>query len=81
MSATVKKYWYGSKPTECEVCKHAIKDTFLDARLRIEMAGSVWHGWGKVCEACHAAYGCGTGIGKGQKYQKQKDGTWLKIEG
>ena len=36
---------------------------------------------GMMTPASHDYYGRGLGTGYGQKYMKQADGKWLKVEG
>lgn len=37
--------------------------------------------WALMVPAVHRLYGVGLGLGRGQKYVKQPDGKWLKVEG
>jgi hypothetical protein len=62
--------WIGM-PSHCDVCGHAIGDFFYDAKLR-----EGW--WGLVCEQCFNRFGCGLGLGRGQKYDSK---TGFKVEG
>jgi len=39
----------------------------------------MWGPWANMCCDCHARCGEGVGTGKGQLYEKQTDGRWLKI--
>lgn len=76
MSKTEKKiYWEGSAPVCCEWCKGSLDGVFIDGKVRFRAC------WGKLCAECHEAHGIGLGLGKGQKYVKQPDGKWLKVEG
>lgn len=52
-----------------------IKDTIIDGRTI--------HGpWAIMTPESWEKHGCGTlGTGCGQKYQKQADGKWLKVQG
>jgi hypothetical protein len=54
-----------------------IKDEFIDGKTRLG------HGpWAIMVPQSWRAYGVGTlGLGWGQRYKKQKDGRWLKVEG
>jgi len=75
MSKTEKEvYWEGAEPLGCELCEDDIKHEFIDGRTR-------WHCWGMLCPVCHTNCGVGLGLGKGQRYVKQPDGKWLKVEG
>ena len=51
-----------------------IKDTIVDGRTH---NGS----WALMTPDNFATFGVGLGLGRGQKYKKQKDGKWLKVEG
>jgi hypothetical protein len=37
--------------------------------------------WAIMTPDSHKAHGVGLGLGKGQRYAKQPDGRWLKVEG
>jgi hypothetical protein len=38
--------------------------------------------WANMCESSWKKFGCGKlGTGYAQKYEKQADGRWLKVEG
>ena len=37
--------------------------------------------WGIMTPSSHRMHGRGLGLGKGQRYEKQDDGKWLKVEG
>lgn len=72
------KYWCGEVPKEddfgCPI-EHKPGSIFYDGRTRIGV-------WGFMTVSSWLLEGCGrTGMGCGQKYQMQKDGRWLKIEG
>lgn len=65
--------WSGS--TTCDFCHKEIPHTLIDGKT---MMGS----WATMCPQCHAFYGYrkfGTGIG--QKYQKDSNGKFVKVEG
>lgn len=67
-------YWVGVI-THCNLCEGALGSVMYDAREK-------WSGrWGNFCHSCFQAVGSGLGTGKGQKYAKQADGKWLKVEG
>jgi hypothetical protein len=68
------RYWGGEPPVLCAVCLKAITAVFVDAKLQ-----NGW--WEKVDPHCHAKWGTGLGVGKGQRYVRQTDGRWLKTEG
>ena len=68
-----KKFWGGSEP-KCDFCGRTTMKKFIDGAT---IAGP----WAMMCIPCHRTLGMGLGLGKGQLYQKQKDSSWLKIEG
>ena len=37
--------------------------------------------WAVMNPISHAIFGLGLGLGAGQLYEKQQDGSWLKVEG
>jgi hypothetical protein len=74
MTKRVRKHWIGTPPEKCELCGRPIVDTFVDGK-------TVYGPWSNMCLPCHNQYGIGLGTGHGQKYQKQNDGTWLKVGG
>ena len=58
------------------------KDDFQNPILDIVIDGKTVYGcWAMMSEESFKKYGCGLGLGLGQKYQIQPDGRWLKIEG
>lgn len=65
-------YWDGTPPTDCQICETPFEDKFFDAATRLGP-------WGQICPSCMDTFGYGTGKGKGQEYQKQADGSWLKV--
>jgi hypothetical protein len=66
-------YWKGSDPIKDDFDVRII-DTFVDGKTK---QGP----WAMMAPSSFQLYGVGLGLGKGQKYQKQGDGKWLKIEG
>lgn len=69
-----KVYWRGSDPVKCEADGTMLKERFYDAADRFGR-------WGMLCDACFLKVGVGLGVGKGQKFERQTDGRWLKTEG
>ena len=67
-------YWLGPYPTRCEVSGARIEAVFYDAKI----PGG---GWAIVVPAIFETLGCRTGVGHGQRYEKQEDGRWLKTAG
>ena len=72
MKTDVKK-WLGSTPTNCDLCKAPIDNTFVDGK-------TCYGPWAIMCITCHTQVGCGLGTGKGQKYEKQRE-DWVKVAG
>ncbi len=71
----MSKEWIGDKPKVCQMCGGKIVDIFIDGK--VGRFGS----WAIMCNSCHISSGTGLGTGKGQKFEKQPNGSWLKIEG
>lgn len=70
-----KKLWYGE--TTCDLCHHEITDTLYDAAVRY-----VGFPWATMCEKCYKKHGVKKlGQGFGQKYVKNVDGEFEKVEG
>ena len=67
----IKNDWLSQIPTNCDTCHKSIDGTFVDGKTNMGP-------WALMCEKCHQKFGCGLGIGKGQKYQ---DVTGKFIEG
>lgn len=71
-------YWIGTPITCCEYCKNPIPQnigvSFYDAKTKLGH-------WCILCGACFEIYGIGLGRGLGQRFQRQKDGLWLKVGG
>ena len=72
MTTKRKKKWCSSIPECCNICSTPVTDRFIDGRIRT-------HGsWAIMCTTCHAQYGVGLGLGCGQLYVKDTDGTFVK---
>lgn len=67
-------YWTGKPPAKCDVYGTPITDTFIDGATRMGP-------WANMHPDTHADVGLGLGTGRGQKYQRQLDGRWMKVEG
>jgi hypothetical protein len=68
-------YWRSAVPSECQVTPGlTVTDVFVDGATR---SGP----WALMHPDTHAVYGRGLGVGRGQKYERQSDGKWLKIAG
>jgi hypothetical protein len=66
-------YWIGKVPEKDDFGK-PIKDFFVDGKTK---SGP----WAMMTLASYRVHGVGLGLGKGQQYEKQDDGKWLKVEG
>jgi len=84
------KYWIGPAPDQCDVCKGSFKapmraDIMFDAVVSLPtsrtLAPTKRSIWANVCTDCFLQFGTGLGQGRGQKYEKQQDGRWLKVAG
>jgi len=70
-----KRYWVG-RVSERDDFGNPIKDQFIDGVMRGR--GS----WAIMTPAAFRVFGVGKlGTGYGQRYKKQADGKWLKVEG
>ena len=70
----MKKYWTGNIGKTDDFGK-PITDIVYDGK-------TVMGPWAMMTPVSWMVYGVGkTGTGYGQKYQRQDDGRWLKVEG
>ena len=69
----VPKFWCG-EPDPCDFCCRPFTTRFTDGRTS---SGQ----WGNACVPCAARQGMSLGMGRGQQYDKQEDGRWLKTGG
>jgi hypothetical protein len=69
-----KKYWNGPLPET---------DDFGDRYHKVMIDGKTRQGpWANMTDTSWRLYGIGRlGTGCGQRYEKQEDGRWLKVEG
>jgi hypothetical protein len=70
---------YINPPTECDLCKADFDLDMYDASARVP--GRLGRIWANLCEDCFACCDGHLGTGRGQHYQRQPDGKWLKIAG
>jgi hypothetical protein len=68
------KYWMGPVPKQCDICQRPITDTFVDGAIKLGP-------WGVMGLCCFEKWGRGLGTGRGQKYVKQENGHFKKVEG
>lgn len=69
-------YWRGSTPVKCDLC-----DQPLDGKKFVDGSTKPQGTWGILDLRCHRIHGNGLGTGRGQLYERQDDGRYLKIEG
>ena len=67
------KYWTGDPPAKDDFGDPITKE-FIDGMTKIGP-------WAFMTPASFRKRGVGLGTGRGQRYEKQKDGKWLKVEG
>ena len=65
---------HANPPKTCDLCPNSITTEFSDAR---HSSGR----WGNFCPPCSKSQGIRYGTGLGQRYKKQADGKFLKVEG
>lgn len=67
-----KQIWSGDPPVQCDLCLVELEPggVFYDANTS--------RGWGYFCQRCFDELGLQLGIGFGQKYVLQADGSWLR---
>lgn len=71
----MKKVYWLSPVGEKDDFEDPIKDIIIDGK-------TVYGPWALMTPKSFERYGTGRlGLGIGQKFQKQADGKWLKIEG
>lgn len=69
------RYWSGPVP-ELDSFNRKITDEFIDGRVRGDGRWACF-----TPESWHARGYRKLGVGFGQRYRKQADGRWLKVEG
>lgn len=68
----MNEIWSGDDPTICQICLDEITEAFVDGKTR---NGS----WAILCPICALLEGCQLGLGKGQLYELQENGPYIKI--
>jgi len=61
-------------PENCDLCGKPKPEPFVDGKTKDGP-------WAYMCLNCHKDSGIGFGTGHGQKYEKQADGSFKKVEG
>ena len=64
-------YWIGSRPDACDCCYRPVDYFFVDGRTRFGP-------WAIMCSDCEPRVGTGVGEGRGQRFERQSDGRYLK---
>lgn len=67
----MKKTWNGN--TTCDLCGRELTTELVDGQTRFGQ-------WAVMCPKCHKAHGVGLGQGRGQKYVKDAEGDFVKVE-
>lgn len=75
---TKQRYWSGPVPKRDDF-GDMITDTFVDGKTSSGLPGL--GRWARMSWTSWLSHGIGRlGVGLGQKYRKQSDGRWLKVE-
>lgn len=70
-------YWLSPVP-DLDDFGNPIHDEFIDGATSVSVGGA----WAIMTPFAWTVVGRGSlGLGKGQRYKKQEDGKWLKVEG
>ena len=67
-------YWVSDIPTHCDITRKPITDEFIDGK-------TIYRVWAIMHPDALEEHGVGLGQGKGQRYRKQPNWRWLKVEG
>lgn len=66
--------YYTNPPDVCDIDGKPFDTRMYDCKTK---SGP----WGNICHTCYLKHGVGLGTGRGQKYERQPDGRWLKVAG
>lgn len=77
--AKTKVYWLSALKDSCQSCERPFGKLMYDMK-------TIGGPWANLCNNCAMmgggrAPGMVVWLGLGQKYEKQADGRWLKVEG
>lgn len=61
MRKGAQRKWLGKVPERCDICGKPLKENWVDGQ-------TIFGPWANMCLSCHSIYGCGLGLGRGQKY-------------
>jgi hypothetical protein len=64
-------FWWGEIPEACQVSRDPITNAFVAGNGK----------WACMSPYTHSRVGIGLGTGRGQRFEKQEDGRWLKVAG
>ncbi len=67
-------YWLGEPPAKDDITQQPIVNVFIDG-------ATIFGLWGIMLPKTHKTYGRGLGTGRGQRYERQADGRFKKVEG
>ncbi len=70
-------YWISPLGQHCELTGVPFNGVMYDAPTGRNGTGP----WGNICEQAFTSLGGKLGTGRGQKYELQADGRWLKTGG
>jgi len=74
----MEKYWLGPVH-DLDDFGNQIHDEFVDGCISSDHGGN--GAWAIMTPEAHNHIGVGLGMGRGQRYKKQADGRWLRVEG
>ena len=63
----MKRHWTGHQPATCNLCSQDLIETMFNAYV------PEYRSWGFVCKECAPRSYIQLGVGKGQKYEWDKD--------
>lgn len=67
------KFWSGEVPAK-DAFGQPITEEFIDGK-------TIYGPWAIMSPKSFRERGLGLGLGRGQRYQRQSDNRWLKVEG
>lgn len=65
------KTWMGSKT--CDFCGKKEPKVLIDGKTNLGP-------WAIMCNSCYVKHGVGLGVSKGQKYKRDEEGMYMKVE-
>jgi hypothetical protein len=73
MEKKKEKFWMGHKP-KCDFCG-------IDPMVFVDGKVKGISSWAIMCPDCFNQFGVNLGVGKGQMYEKDKEGKFILIAG